>query len=324
MLKWGLLGTARINRRIIPAVRASSRSVVHAVASRDGVRAEAYAAEWMIPHAHASYDALLASDVDIVYIALPNSLHAHWTLRALSAGRHVLCEKPLALAPADVDRVAQSASARGRIVAEGLMYRHMAQTRRVTEIVTAGELGHVQSIVGGFTHPQTRRDADPRVDPALGGGALWDVGCYPVSFAHMVAGAPPVSVTGAARMGPTGVDHAFAATITYANGVTAQCHAGFRMAYHTSMRIVGTTGVLDIPHPFSPDPLDAFTIIRDHAVERIEVSGSAIFEDEVADMEDAVLGLRPQRVTLDESRRLAETLSALYRAARAQQTVALR
>lgn len=324
MLKWGLLGTAHINRRIIPAMRTSSRSLVHAVASREGARAGAYASEWKIPHAHASYDALLASDVDIVYIALPNSLHAHWTLRALSAGRHVLCEKPLALTPADVDRVAQSAHAHGLVVAEGLMYRHMAQTRRVADIIAAGEIGHVQSIMGGFTHPQARGDADPRVDPALGGGALWDVGCYPVSFAHLVAGAPPASVTGVARMGPTGVDHAFAATIAYANGVTAQCHAGFRMAYHTSMRIVGTTGVLDIPHPFSPGPLDAFTIVRDHAAERVEVGGSAIFEDEIADMEDAVLGLRPQRVTLDESRRLAETLSALYRSSRDHQTVALR
>ena len=105
LLRWGLLGTARINRRIIPAIRASTRSVVHAVASRDGDRARRYAASWSIPHAFASYDDLLAAEIDVLYISLPNSLHVPWTLRAVEAGLHVLCEKPLALAPDDVRRV---------------------------------------------------------------------------------------------------------------------------------------------------------------------------------------------------------------------------
>ena len=314
-LRWGLLGTARINRHLIPAIRSSPRSILHCVASREASRVAAYAAEWDIPHGWASYEALLDSDVDIVYISLPNSLHVPWTLRALQAGKHVLCEKPLALTAAAVDDLAAAARASGRIVTEGLMYRHAAQTLRIAEMVAAGDIGEVRTIAGGYSHPQSRGDSDPRVNPLLGGGALWDVGCYPVSFAHLVSGALPVAVSGARTLGPGGVDHAFAATIRYANGVTAQCFAGFRMAYQTFMRIVGDTGVVDIPHPFRPAPFDSFTVLRDQVCERIDIRGSAVFEDEVADMEDAVLGIKPPRVSLVESRQLAHTLEVLHHSA---------
>ena len=118
-LRWGLLGTARINRRIIPAIRTSARSQVAAVGSRDSARAEAYAREWEIPDAHGSYESLLAAPIDIVYNALPNSLHVPWTLAAIAAGKHVLCEKPLGLSAADVDRVIVAARAAGCVVTEG-------------------------------------------------------------------------------------------------------------------------------------------------------------------------------------------------------------
>src|SRR4051794_32675556 len=124
-LRWGLLSTARINRLIIPAIRASARSEVAAVASRDLARATAYASEWQIPRALGSYEAMLAdADLDIIYIALPNSLHVEWTIKALEAGKHVLCEKPLALTVDDVDRVKQAGTRSGRHAAEAFMYRH--------------------------------------------------------------------------------------------------------------------------------------------------------------------------------------------------------
>ena len=195
-LRWGLLSTARINRLVIPAIRSASRSTLTTVASRTTARAAAYAAEWDIPHAAGPYDALLADPaVDVVYISLPNSLHAEWTIRALEAGKHVLCEKPLALSVADVDRIAAAATRAGRVAAEAFMYRHHPLTHAAEAVVRSGRLGAIRGFKGAFTFPLTR-EGDVRLDPALGGGSLWDVGCYPVSYACLLAGAAPLDVFG--------------------------------------------------------------------------------------------------------------------------------
>jgi predicted dehydrogenase len=319
-LRWGLLGTARINRLIIPAIRASARSVVHAVASRDDGRARTYAASWSIPHAFPSYDRLLAADIDVLYISLPNSLHVPWTLRAVEAGLHVLCEKPLALAPDEVRRISDAAAQRARIVTEGFMYRHHAQTERVAALIKGGVVGSIQSLAGGFTYMQTRAD-DVRLDPALGGGALWDVGCYPVSFGQWIAGARPASVMATQRVGPTMVDEHFAGTVTYANDVMLQFHAGFRAAYDTCMRVIGSEGVLEIPRPYRPDTRSEIFVRRADAIERIDIAGNAPFVDQIIDMEEAILDGRAARVTLEESRVLAATLVALREAARDRRAI---
>ena len=314
-LHWALLGTARINRLLIPAIRSSSRSTLVAVASRDLARAEAYANEWKIARAIGSYEELLdAADIDIVYIPLPNSLHAEWCIRAVEREKHVLCEKPLALTATDVDRVAAAASTRDRTVTEGFMYRHHAQTARVSELVENGAIGTLRVILGGFTYPRSRA-ADVRLEPALGGGCLWDVGCYPVSFAQYVSGAPPVRVSGWKQIGPTGVDEAFAGTLTYENGIVCQFHAGFRAAYQTVLRLIGTGGVLEVERPFRPGALETLRLQRGGSEERIVVEGSPGFVDEVIDMEDAALGIRPARITLAESRLHVATIEALHRAA---------
>src|SRR5687768_10164673 len=199
-LRWGLLSTARINRLIIPAVRASARSDITAVASRSLEKGRAYAAEWKIPRVLGSYEALLNDpDVDVVYIPLPNSLHVEWTVRALEAGKHVLCEKPLALTVEDVDRIAEVAARSDRVASEGFMYRHQPLTHAVEQLVKTGRLGAVRSVKGAFTFPLTR-EGDVRLDPALGGGSLWDVGCYPVSYGCLLAGTTPVEVFGWQQM----------------------------------------------------------------------------------------------------------------------------
>jgi D-xylose 1-dehydrogenase (NADP+, D-xylono-1,5-lactone-forming) len=316
VLRWGLLGTARINRLLIPAIRRSARSVVHAVASRDGARATAYSAEWAVPRAFASYDALLDSDVDIVYVPLPNSLHVPWTLRAIVSGKHVLCEKPLALSPADVDQVAVAAAAAGRVVTEGFMYRHHAQTARVQELLQQGAIGELRTVAASSSYMQNR-PADVRLQPALGGGALWDIGCYPVSFAQLMAAAAVEHAVGWQHRGPSGVDEDVAGCVVYANGVVGQFFASFRAAHQTFARLTGTTGVIEVDRPFRPQPVERLRLRRDGGVEEIEVRGHHVFDDEVADMEDAVLGIRPARITLHESRTLAETLVALHDTARA-------
>jgi predicted dehydrogenase len=314
-LRWGLLGTARINRHLIPAIRATGRSAVYAVASRSAGRAASYAAEWNIPQSLPSYDALLDSDIDVVYVPLPNSLHVPWTVRALEAGKHVLCEKPLALSATDVDCVAQAAARSGRVVAEAFMYRHHALTLRVQQLIADGAIGQPCSIAGAFTYLRNR-EHDVRLDPDLGGGALWDVGCYPVSYAQLIAGAAPARVSAAQTLGPTGVDEEFAGRITYVNGVTAEIEASFRSEHRMAMRLSGTSGAIEIDRPFRPAPSDHVRLVRNGIVTRIDVEGAPIFVDEVRDMEDAVLGVRPSRVALAESRLLAATITALQAAAR--------
>jgi predicted dehydrogenase len=155
-LRWGLLSTARINRSLIPPLRASGRNTLVAVASRDAARGRAHAQEWDIKGVFDSYEAMLASpDVDVIYNPLPNSLHAEWTIKALRAGKHVLCEKPLTTRVEDVDAIAAAARETGKVVAEAFMYRHHPQTLKVKELIDGGAIGEVRLVRGSFTFTLT-------------------------------------------------------------------------------------------------------------------------------------------------------------------------
>jgi predicted dehydrogenase len=323
VLGWGLLGTARIARSILPHLSTGGRHRVVAVASREAARAHVFAAEWGIPTAHGSYEALLADpEVDVVYNPLPNALHVPWTLAAIRHGKHVLCEKPLALAVGEVDEVARAAREAGVVVSEGFMYRHHPQTWRVKDLVAAGALGAVALVRGAFTFTLTRA-RDARLDPALGGGSLWDVGCYPVSYARFVLDAEPVEATGAWRLGASGVDEAFAGTLRFSSGALAPFDCGFRAHLRTSIEVVGTDAVLVVEHPFKPGAVERLTIRRGDRAETIEVGGPLPYAAEVDDMADAALGRRPARVGLDESRGNAAALVALADSARLGRPVAV-
>jgi predicted dehydrogenase len=323
-LRWGLLGTAQINRRLIPAMRAARRSAIAAVASRDLARAELYAREWDIPAIHAGYDALLHDrNVDAIYIPLPNALHVEWTLRALDAGKHVLCEKPLALIPEDVDRIASVARARERIVAEGFMYRHEPLMARVLELLGENAIGPIRSMSAGFSFTRSRSN-DVRLDPSLGGGSLWDVGCYAVGAVRLVAGAEPTAAVGLAEMAETGVDETFAGVLRFPGGVVATVHSSFRAAYRTWLEVAGADGVLRVANPFKPAPDETIEIERGDQTRRVGVEGSAqLFVRQVDDFVAAALDGRPAAVSLDDSRGNAAALAALYRSARTGQAVQL-
>lgn len=323
-VRWGLLGTARINRRLVPAIRATRRSVLAAVASRNRARAEAYASEWQVPTAHGSYDALLRDPaVDAIYIPLPNALHVEWTLRALDAGKHVLCEKPLALSPHDVDRIAAMARAHGRVVAEALMYRHEPLFAQMAELVRNDAIGEVRVINTGFTFEQSG-EGDIRLNPALGGGSLWDVGCYPVSAAIGLLDQTPVEAFGWATRSGAGVDQAFSGLLRFATGAVATIHSSFRAAYHTWFDVHGAGGSMRIAHPFRPELREEIIVVRGDQVETVPVDGSSLlFVRQVEDFVAAVLDGRPQAVALSDSRRIAASLAALYRSADEAQPVQL-
>lgn len=312
VVRWGLLSTAHINRRLIGPMRRVPRSAVVAVASRDGERARAYAAQWDIPHAVKGYDALLQrDDIDAVYISLPNSLHVPWALTAIGAGKHVLCEKPLAAQAADVDLVAAAAAEAGVIVAEGFMYRHEPLTARVAALVSDGAVGAVRTIVSGFTYAR-RRPADVRLEAALDGGALLDVGCYPVSYACLLTNRDPVEAVTVRRMTTSGVDEESAGVLRFPGDITAQVYAGFRGAYRTWLEVVGTEGALTVPNPFKPGPSETLVLERLGERQEVHVPGSdVLFERQIADFVAAVVDGHPPVVSLAESRRVAHALNLL-------------
>ncbi len=238
-----------------------------------------------------------------------------WTLNAVGAGKHVLCEKPMALDAAGVDRIAAAAARAGVTVEEGFVYRHEPLTARVQELVSGGAVGAVRAIVSGFTYAQGRPN-DVRLDAALGGGALFDVGCYPVSYACLVAGKDAVAAAGIARLAPGGVDEEFTGVLGFPGGVTASIYAGFRAAYRTWLEVMGSEGALTVSNPFKPGPVEPLRLERLGETHTIDVPGSeTLFTREVEHFAATVLDGAPQTVTLDESRRSAAALAALHAAA---------
>lgn len=317
MMRWGILGTARINRRVIPAMRLARRSELVAIASRDAARAEAYAREWSIPRAIGGYQALLDDPgIDAVYIPLPNTDHVPWTLAAIAAGKHVLCEKPLALDPAEIDRIAVASTHAKVIVEEGFMYRHEPLTARVVSLIADGAIGAVRAIVSGFTFAlETGRNI--RLDPSLGGGSLWDVGSYPITYAQLIFGHEPKMVFGSAHWHASGVDEEFMGLLRFDEGATATIYAGFRTPYRTWLEILGSEGALTVPNPFRPGPTETIELERNNGVEQIAVAGSPeIFVREIENFAARVIDGAPAVVSLAESRRTAATLCALYSSAR--------
>jgi D-xylose 1-dehydrogenase (NADP+, D-xylono-1,5-lactone-forming) len=320
--RWGLLSTARINRAIIPPIQASDRHELAAVASRDRDRGEAYAREWGIPRIHDSYETLIDDpDIDAIYNPLPNALHAAWTIRAVRAGKHVLCEKPLATTVADVDAIAREAKAAGVVVTEAFMYRHHPQTLRLKALVDERAIGKLRLIRSAFTFPLTRT-GDVRWEPALGGGSLWDVGCYPVSIARLLAGAEPQEVFGRSRQGKEDVDEAFTGQITLGE-VVAQFDAGFRAPLRTHLEVVGTDGVITASAPFKPGPDARLVVSRGEATDIVEVENQPLYIGELDDLADAATLGRAPRVTLADSRGNVATIVALYESARTGRPVAV-
>lgn len=315
-LNWGLLSTARINRSLIPAIRASTRSQLVGVASRSRDRAQAYADDWGIAQAYGSYDAMLADpNLHVVYNSLPNHLHAEWTIRAVEAGKHVLCEKPIALAPADVTAIADAARAHGRIVTEGFMYRHHARAKRVQQLVAEGILGELVVIKGAFTFTIAEVHKI-RLDPAMGGGSLWDVGCYPLSFARMLTGEEPEALHAMQVLGETGVDLSFAGQMRFPNGVLAQFDCGFNAPFRMEMELVGTEARMVLPKAFKPTDETPILIYRgDGAPEVVHVPGNLLYLDEVDDLVAAVLDGTPPLLPLEESRANVAAITQLYEAA---------
>jgi len=324
ILNWGLLSTARINRALIPPLQVSKRNHLLAVASRSQETADAYAKEKKITRAYGSYEALLADpEIDVIYNPLPNHLHAEWTIKAVEAGKHVLCEKPLALTVEEVDAIQSAARKHGRVVAEAFMYRHHPQTLKVQELVKNGSIGSLKLIRGSFSFILSREEDIRLLDPAMGGGSIWDVGCYPISYARTVVGENPLEVFGWQVTGKTGIDETFVGQLRFAGDVHAQFDSSFVIPFHSFMEIVGSEGTLSIPTPFKPGVNERIFLTRDEKTETIKVKGQELYLGEVEDMADAILLGKDSRVSLHDSRVNVAVIKALLESARVGKPISI-
>jgi xylose dehydrogenase (NAD/NADP) len=322
-LNWGFLSTSEINKALIPPLSESKRNQLAAVASRTLEKAESYARQWKIPKAYGSYEALLAApDIDIIYNALPNHLHAEWTIKSVEAGKHVLCEKPFALTVEEVDAMEAAAKKTGRTVAEAFMYRHHPQTLEVKKMVDDGVLGKTRLIRGSFTYQFTRQ-ANYRADPKMGGGALWDIGCYPLSYARTMLGTEPVEVFGWQLKGASGTDDSFTGQMRFQGDVYAQFDCSFIVPYHTFMEVVGDEATLIIPNPFTPKTKEYLFLTKGGKTEKITIKAPGLYHGEVEDMADAVLLGKTQRISLADTRNNVKTILALYESSTSGKPISL-
>ncbi len=315
-MRLGLLSTARINELLVAGAREVPGVEVVAIGSRDRARAQAQAQALGVPRVHASYEALLADpDIDAVYIALPNSLHVEWSLRALQAGRHVLCEKPLSRHPPDVARACAAAERGGLVLAEGFMWRHHPQARRLLELL--GEIGELRLIRASFSF-LLERAGDLRLQAALEGGALMDVGCYCVSAARLLAG-EPLAVSAQQVRGGDGVDVRLAGLLRFAGDVLATIDCGLDLAARDELEVTGTRGVLWLDDPWhARNP--AIELRRaDGSVERVAVERLNPYACELQDFAAAVAGEQAPRYGREDALAQARVIAALYASAEANQ-----
>jgi D-xylose 1-dehydrogenase (NADP+, D-xylono-1,5-lactone-forming) len=315
---WGILSTARVNRLVLAGAAESDRADVIAVASRDAARAEAYAREHSIERAYGSYDALLEDpDVEAVYISLPNSLHVPWTLRALEAGKHVLCEKPFSRRPDAVEQAFSSAESAGLVLSEGFMWRHHPQSSKLAQLVAEGAIGRLRLVRAAFSFQLAAEHGadDARFRPELDGGSLMDVGSYCVNAIRFVAGEPE-RVQSDQVIGVSGVDVCFTAALRLPDDVLAHFDCGFVLPFRDELELVGEDCSLYVEDPWhihSPG-----IELRDgNGVEHIDVARANSYRLQLDNVCDAIRGVAPLVLGRDDAVGQARTLDALYRSAEA-------
>jgi predicted dehydrogenase len=320
-VRWGIVSTAHINRKLIPGLRASDKAALIAVASREQPRAEAYAKEWDIERAYGSYEALLEDpDVEAVYISLPNTLHCEWSIRALEAGKHVLCEKPLSRHPEEVEEAFDAADRAGRFLTEAFMYRHNPQTARLRELVAEGVIGELRLIRSTFSYG-LYDESNIRLQPDVEGGALMDVGCYCVSGSRLLGGEPE-HVVGEAWFGPTGTDWVFTGVLRFSGDVLATFDCGTALTDRDELEAIGSDGSLFVDDPWHVVH-PGIELRRDDGTERIEIEQEDSYRLEVEDLGDAIRGDGGPLLGRDDALGQARTIAALFESAATGERISL-
>lgn len=324
-LRWGILGVARINDRLLPAFAKAPHAELRAIASRSLARAEAAARAAAIPVAHGSYEALLDDPtIDVIYNPLPNSLHAEWTRKAAERGKHILCEKPLTPTASEAERLIEFCKAKQVQLLDGFMWPHHPRTAQLRQFLDSGGIGPVQKVVGAFTFRLQPLDpANIRLQPELGGGSLLDVGCYPVYGIRWAFGAEPVRVFATAQY-RFGVDVAVTGQVWLADGRVGAFDCGFTLPFRGWLEIVGTEGTVRVPEMWLPPRRAVAEVHCEGCVPReMGVEG----EDQIVHMIEnfslAVLEKRSVGPAPEEAVKTLRVLDALARSAREGQAVAV-
>ncbi|NJN15286.1 MAG: Gfo/Idh/MocA family oxidoreductase [Oscillochloris sp.] len=262
MANWGIIGTGRIAGKFAGAVAVSSSERIVAAASRDPVKAAAFAEQYGIPRSYGSYAELLADpDLSCIYLALPNALHAEWSIKAAEAGKHVLCEKPLAVSAAEAETMYAAARTNGVWLMEAFMYRFHPQTLKLQELLVSGVIGTVKQVRASFSFLVRDGANNVRLSAELAGGALMDVGCYCVNAARLAVGERPRRAFAAAQLAFSGVDSTLMGTLEYPSGAIAQIACSLESARHHQLQVVGDDGIIEVDAVFTI-PADRPTTIR--------------------------------------------------------------
>jgi D-xylose 1-dehydrogenase (NADP+, D-xylono-1,5-lactone-forming) len=313
-LRWGILSTAHIGEKLLAGAAGSARTDVVAVGSRDADTAAEFARRWAIPSSYGTYEELLADpDVEAVYIPLPNGMHHEWTMLALAAGKHVLCEKPYSPRPAQVSAAFDRAAERGLVLSEAFMYRYNPQIVEAARLVADGRLGEVRLVRASFSHPSATA-GNIRLDPALGGGSMLDVGVYPLSAARLFCGEPHV-VTAQQLLGRSGVDVTFVATLEFPRGALAAFDCGFELPDRSALEVVGTTASLVVADPWHcQEPRLTLTARGSEPVDlRVDVANS--YQLELEEFAKAVRGQDNALLGRADALGQAVAVDALFRSA---------
>lgn len=312
-INWGVLGFARIARNEgIPAILEAESASLYAVASRNEEKLTEAKELFHPEKLYTSYEALLADEmVDAIYIPLPNALHKEWAMKAMEAGKHVLCEKPLALNEEEVREMVEASRKHQVLLMEAFMYRYTERTRKVEEIIDSGVLGEIRHVESTFRF-FLDREGTIKMNRELGGGALYDVGCYPVNFATMVLKEEPHKISATATMRDQ-VDVQISALLTYEGGKTASLHAGFNAFGKNHSEIIGTKGRLEVPDSFL-DNAGALILHTDQGKEEIPVPACHRYTLEFEDFSRAVLERKAPLLTLEESIMNARIMDGIFKA----------
>lgn len=251
-LKWGILGTGRICNKVVPAIQNAPSSVAHAIASRTQEKAKEAAKKFNITHAMGSYESLIANkEIEVVYVPLPNAMHVEWVIKAAQAKKHILCEKPLGINFEEVQHALKAAKENNVHLMEGYMWPHHPRTAKLKEILKSGRLGELKHINAALDFLLTDQYSRTRRTPELGGGALYDTGCYPVQGILWAFEEMPSSVFAQAQF-ENGIDTEMTALLKFSSGKSATFHCSFNNTYRGHLEVIGTKAVLRVPLMWNP------------------------------------------------------------------------
>lgn len=328
-LRWGILGSASIAKgSVIPGLQQSELNEVAAIASRDEEKAKQTADQLGIPQAYSSYEALLEDDsIDAVYIPLPNHLHREWTIRAAEAGKHILCEKPLALTEQEAREMAQACDDAGVLLAEAFMYRHHPRYDQIRDVISSGEIGEIRGIHSTFSFNNSGSAGNVRFKREWGGGALYDIGCYSISAARLLLGQEPSAVTVIGMFSPEHdhVDMMASGLLEFNDHVGVTFDSSMWAAFRNTLEVLGSDGIIEVPSAFisKPDRSSNFYVTAGGDRREVEVPQVNHYSLQGDDMARAVLQGKNMRFASSDAVANMKVLEACLRSAEERTRITL-